>query len=235
MRSGPKVFVGVALLTLSAPALAQDGGDVDGQSCVTSAECGGGLRCVEGRCRDVDAVLRGEHAPTWGGSFGHKAMFGDGRDYGTIVAVTDVAAAVTEPLLVAATLATNSANTTSAVLGVISFLPVTLSGPIVHFIHGRPIPGIISFFTWASVAGTTFAVAGLFGLAFGNGEFSNGAAFVGGIAFGAGAGALVTWLDVTMARRVAAPEVKVPATSVRWMPGVVPTPGGAMASIGGTW
>jgi hypothetical protein len=104
----------------------------------------------------------------------------------------------------------------------------------VHFVHRRAVPGIISFFAWTSLAGTTFVVGGLFGLAFQQGfEFNSVAAWTAGLAFGAAGAALLTWLDVWMARAVARADK--PAAAVKLTSAVIPTHGGAMVSLGATW
>lgn len=213
------------------PSVADD--DLDGRPCETSRECGASLKCIDERCRDVAAILRGEDVSVWTGTVGHVAMFGNGEGYGTAIAAIDIAATVTEPFLVLA--ATTSQGATSSVFGVISFVPTGFAGPIVHIVHGRYIPAVISFFAWTSLAGSTFVVGGLFGLAGQNGfEFNTAAAWAGGLVFGAGGAALVTWLDVWMAREVAVPE-KRSSTSLRIMPGLMPTRGGAMASLAGSF
>ncbi len=222
-------FSGVLLAT---PVFADEEEEsFEGRSCAVSAECGK-LRCIDERCRDVASLVRGE-APKWSESLGHRAWFGDGRGYGALIAAVDIAATLTEPFLMLATV--SNGGSTSSTLGVLCFVPTTLAGSTVHFVHRRAVPGIISFFAWPSLAGTTFVVGGLFGLALQHGfEFNSAAAWTAGLTFGGGGAALLTWLDVWMARTVTTAEK-------RWLPpvqltsGVVPTRGGAVVSLGAMW
>ena len=220
-----------AVLVIAAPALADDEPDEhDGMTCETSAECGP-LHCIDGRCRDVARVLAGER-PTWGTSTGHKAMFGDGRDYRTLILALDISATLTEPFFMLATVA--SAAPTSSVLGVLCFVPVGFTGTLVHVAHGRYIPAVISFFAWTSLAATTFVVGGLFGLAFGRfGDFDSVAAWIAGLTFGAGGAAGLASLDSWMARPLGSPPAD--RTAVRFAPTFAATPGGAIAGLAGTW
>jgi hypothetical protein len=223
-----------AALLVASPALASDDTDdsgeakrpdiLDGAWCSTSSQCGP-LKCVNERCRDVGELLHGVEHPDWSVSTGHSAMFGNGRGYGLPIAITDISATVTEPFLMAATVATDS-----AVLGALCFVPVGLSGPIVHLVNGRPIPAIISFFAWTSLAATTFVVGGLFGLAFSSGAFStfnSPVAWTAGLIFGAAGAASLTWLDVWMARDI---KQRTPS-SVHLTPTILPTHRGALASL----
>ena len=182
---------------------------MDAIACETSDDCGA-LKCIDGRCRDPFAAQQEESKPL--ATLGHKAWFGSGEGYGAVVAAFDLGATAVEPLLMIATQSAQGEQQT--ILGIICFVPVTLAGSIVHWAHGRVGPGFISFFAWSSHVATTFGVGGLFGLAFG----------------AAGAAAL-TWLDVWMARTVHEPTT----TSLRFSPAIIPTQGGAIAALGGTF
>ncbi len=230
-----KIAFNVALvLFVASPAIADDTSDRDerleGASCASSSECGG-FTCIEERCQDIEARLRGE--TPWTGTLGHRAMFGNGKEYRAAIVATDIAATVTEPLLMLATVSSN--GSTASTLGVLCFVPVGFAGPIVHLANGRPLPAVISFFAWTSLAGSTFVVGGLFGLAFERDfELNSTAAWAAGLAFGATGAAALTFLDSWMARAVHRPE-KTSTSSLRVMPGFVPTHGGAMASLGGSF
>jgi hypothetical protein len=120
------------------------------------------------------------------------------------------------------------------VFGVLCFVPIAFAGPIVHLGNGRPIPAVISFFAWTSLAGTTFIVGGLSGVAAQQGGESNmAAAWIAGLAFGAAGAVGLTALDVWMARTVH--DKMAPVTGLQLRPSIVPTHGGAMASLGGSF
>ena len=226
--------VTLAALTIAAPALAgEDDEYFRGKPCETSRDCGA-LKCINERCHDVAAILRGEDTSVSMSTPGHVAMFGDGQGYGGLVAAADIAATATEPFLMLATMSTQAPITT--LLGVLCFVPTGLTGPIVHAVHGRYVPAVISFFAWTSLAGSTFVVGGLFGLAFEtNGfELNTAAAWAAGLVFGASGAAMLTWLDVWMARTIEPPEKK-SSTFVRLVPTFVPARGGGMAALGGSF
>ena len=218
----------VGILFVATSAFAYD--DAEGAACTTSDECGG-LKCIDERCRDVDAVARGE-APSSFGTLGNRAMFGHGEGYGAVVAALDIAATAVEPLLMLA--ATSNSGEASTLFGITCFIPVGLAGSTVHAVYRRAIPAVISFFAWTSLAATTFVVGGLFGLAFASsGELNSAAAWTSGIAFGAGGAALLTWLDVWMARRTVPSGQS--TTSLRLVPTLAPIQGGGVAGVAGSW
>jgi hypothetical protein len=214
--------VGV-LVAVMVTAVSSVAGALEETSCTTSVECSG-LKCIDGRCVDVDALMRGE-LPTHTSSM----MFGNGRGYGAVVAAADITGAVASLVLVVIGVASNS-----AVPDVAAMFPASLAGSITHFAYGRAGPGFISLFAWASVGATTAFVAGLAGLA-ANGDrffgFDSSTAWITGVSFAAAGTALLTWLDVWMARRVHEER----RTTLRIMPGFATTRGGAVGSLGGTW
>ncbi len=224
----------VCALALAPPALADGETEsvetVEGASCATSAECGD-LRCIDGRCRDLTATVRGERRP-WEVSAGHSAMFGDGQGYRDMIIAADVAATLIEPLLVLG--AVSNPAPASSVFGVVAFAPVGFTGTIVHAAHGRFVPAVISFFAWTSLAGTTFVVGGAVGLAVEQrGEFNSVAAWIAGLSFGAAGAVGLTWLDAWMARSLH--EGKKSRDALQLAPSIAPTRGGAMASLVGAW
>jgi hypothetical protein len=195
---------------------------VDVVLCDTSAECGS-LKCIEGICRDPKgpAPLFPER------TVGDHVWFGSQTGYGVLVAALDAAAAVVEPFLLLA--AGQNSGTPETVLGIMCFVPVSVTGSTVHFAHGRVVPGIISFFAWASHVGTTFAFAGLIGLSTARGfEFNNEAAWATGLAFGAAGGIALGYLDVWMARPITRQHEKPHTISISISPLVSPTRGGAI-------
>ena len=225
------MLVGVVLgLALCGNAFAQDDPH-EGLSCSTSAECGQ-LQCIEGTCRDARAIVEGDERSHVARTLGDRAMFGDGHGYGTAIAITDIATALTVPILLGIGTATSSTG-----LLIAAVIPPSLAGPAIHFAYGRPIPGIISFFAWSSVTFSTAAFSVFVGL-FSEGLFNfNGfSAAAAGAAFGTLGAGLMTWLDVYMARSVKrAPPKDMFGTPISFAPGVVPVRGGALASFGGTW
>jgi len=137
-------------------------------------------------------------------------------------------------LAVPAVLAVGTA-TNNGVIDLTAAIPTTLTGPIIHFAHGRYVPGVISFFGWASVAATTFFGAGVAALtSFNNDTNNNGSAVTVavGVAIGATGGALMTWLDVYLARSVAISASGQPPSTML-APAFVPLRGGAMGSVVG--
>ena len=192
---------------------------VDGTACTTSDECGE-LRCIDEHCHDPAALLRHPLQTS-----GDRAMFGDGHGYQLAVVVGDIAATVTVPALVAV-----GAFTGSSWFGVLALFPTTLTGPIIHFAHGRSIPGTISLFGWAAVPATALGIAVLGAAAADDFAIGTGT-FIGVASAGAIA---MTVLDWYLARDV---TVRQPAsqTSVVWAPSVVPMHGGGWAGISGAW
>jgi hypothetical protein len=212
----------LAALTVAAPAFADDDA-LSGSTCETTVDCGS-LRCVDGVCRDPLGPAPRRM------TVGDDVMFGSGKGYGAEVAAIDIGATLVEPLLMLATQASRDEQQT--IFGVACFLPVSLAGSATHWAHGRVVPGIISFFAWASHAGTTFVVAGLFGLTLGHGfNFDLGAAWAAGLVFGGLGAAALTALDVWMARKV---TPRAP-TLAHIVPSFAPTRGGAMAGVAGTF
>ena len=223
----------VCALAIAAPASADDEGQsgesLEGASCATSAECGE-LRCIDGRCRDVTKPLeRGSRA--WPARPGRSTMFGTGEGYGAMIVAADVAATLIEPLLTLG--AVSNPAPVSTTFGVVAFVPVGLTSSVVHAVHGRFVPAVISFFAWTSLAGTTFVVGGAVGLAFERGgRFDSVAAWIAGLSFGAAGAVGLTWLDAWMARPI---HEKRARDAVQLAPSIVPTRGGAMASLVGAW
>ena len=141
-----------AALACATPSRADEGYET---SCVTSADCGS-LHCIEGVCRTV------AEAEGTGPTLGHVATFGTGRGYGVMIAAVDALVAVSEvPITLAATSRISLDSTPGTTLGVVAFAFPALPSSITHFAHGRVVPGIISFFAWPSLAGTTFVIAAL--------------------------------------------------------------------------
>jgi hypothetical protein len=220
------------LLLVATPALADDA-PLDGAPCATSDDCGS-LRCIAERCRDVDVIKHGER-PMWATSAGHRAMFGNGTTYAPVVVIADLLAAASEPFLVLG--ATSNSGGSSTTFGVLGFLPVAFAGSITHAAHGRWVPAIISFFAWTSLAGTTFVVGGLFGVAFENNGFqsSMAASWAAGLAFGATGAAGLTILDAWLARTAGPDRIEDKPMTVHLVPSIVPMRGGALATLGATF
>jgi hypothetical protein len=192
-------------------------------ACETTADCGT-LRCIEGVCRDPSAPETLAAVRT----LGDHAWFGSEKGYGLLVAVMDAAAASVEPFLLLA--ANHNSGAPQTLFGISCFVPVTLTGSTIHFAHGRAFPGIISFFAWASHVGTTFVVAGLFGLATEHGfEFNEGVAWGTGLAFGALGGIALAGLDVWMARPIHRDHARSKSLSIA--PMASPTRGGALFGV----
>jgi hypothetical protein len=195
--------------------------------CETSADCGA-LKCIEGVCRDPNgpAPVIPRRPP------GDYAWFGSETGYGLLVAALDAAAAAVEPFLLLA--AGQNSGPPQTALGIMCFVPVSITGSTVHFAHGRAVPGIISFFGWASHAGTTFLLGGLVGLLTERGfEFNNETAWATGLAFGAAGGVALAALDVWMARPVASFDVRkhAPKKNFAIAPITSPTRGGAFFGV----
>jgi hypothetical protein len=159
-------------------------------------------------------------------------MFGDEGGYRAQIIVADILATVSEPALVAAAVSTGGGSSTT--FGILAFVPVTLTAPIVHLAHGRVIPAVISFFAWPALAGTTFLAGGIAGLAQNrDGSFNGVAAWVVGLTFGAAGATGLTALDAYFARDITKREDVTHKTPVSMM--LTPTRGGAIASIGGAF
>ena len=160
-------------------------------------------------------------------------MFGTGVGYGLMIAIVDGVVAASEPLLAFGSISQVSPNAElGTVLGVLAFALPALPASTTHFSHGRIVPGIISFFAWPSLAGTTFLVGGLFGLMFSSGyELNQAAAWAAGLVFGAAGAVGLTYLDVTMARTVVVSPPDVPKVALT----LIPTRGGAITALGGRW
>jgi len=170
--------------------------------------------------------LENEHVtPT----VGWAAMFNDGRGYQMTILAADIAAACVVPAL--AVLAFTGVNgSINGFFAVAAAFPTTLTGPIIHIIHGRAAPAVISFFGWVSVGWTAVGmnVVGQI-LACCGGPTTGAAAGMPAFGVAAAAGAvLMTTLDVYMARSVRPPDVKI-------IPSLTPLRSGALLSVGGAW
>ena len=213
-----------AFAILSSAATARADGDV-GRACQTSDECGD-LHCIDGACV---AVTGGHvvHPPLALASSGTRAMFGDGRGYGTTVLVGDLAACAAAGVFVAAAVAAQN-----GIFAIVALFPTTLTAPIIHLAYGRPVPALISLLAWASVPPTAVFFGALVGLA--NDQTSNGGtlALATGVGISLLAATGLTALDMYFARDVR-PANERPA--VAWAPTISPLPGGFTASIVGTF
>ncbi|HEY2367018.1 MAG TPA: hypothetical protein VGH87_11570 [Polyangiaceae bacterium] len=212
------VPVGVAW---SQPSRADD----EGGACQITADCGEGLRCIDGACVSIASgkivapvIVRHER------SAGDRAWISDGKGYVLDVVVGDITATAVAGGLVAIALASGQGWFAFAAL-----FPTTLTASIIHAVHGRGGPAAVSFFGWAAVPPTLGFFAGLAGLASGS---SQTVAIVG-YTIGIGAAAGLTTLDAFFARSVG-PHPR-GETSLSIMPTVAPARGGFTAGIAGTF
>jgi hypothetical protein len=214
-----------AIVCLLVPSTANAGEQGDEQRCATSAECGS-LKCIHERCRDPADVERIDHHTR---TLGWTAMFNGGHGYQMTILAGDLAAACVVPAL--AVLAFTGVNgSLNGYFAVAAAFPTTLTGPIIHIVHGRAVPAVISFFGWVSVAWTAVGmnVVGQVLACCGgatNGVVAGMPAF--GIAAAAGT-ALMTTLDVFMARGVQARDIPITPT-------ITPVASGALLMVHGLW
>ncbi|HEX4515013.1 MAG TPA: hypothetical protein VH054_15815 [Polyangiaceae bacterium] len=201
---------------------------MDGALCETSFDCGD-LKCIDQICRDPHAPFHvEEHATT----IGHQLMFGTGKGYGLLIAVLDILAAASTPVLLYE--AGMHSGEPQTGFGISCFVTVGLVGSTTHFAHARVLPGIASLFAWPAGAALTFAFAGLIGLGGSlRGEFNEGAAWVAGIGLGAIAATGLTALDVYMARPMMKKKPVTPSFTLA--PSFVPLRDGALGALGGTF
>jgi hypothetical protein len=192
-------------------------------SCLTSNECAP-LRCVAGICRDPFAPPKRRDPNV--ATDGFKAMFGDGTDYRTPILVADVVASLSVPLLLVAGAATNNLT-----FGVLALFPTTLTGPIIHLAHGRPVPAVISFLGWAFIPPSA-VLAGDFLVTTGGFVNSDTPSIAVFATFATVAAAGMTVLDWWMARAV---RLAHKPQDVAFKPNVAPLRGGVLAGISGAW
>lgn len=168
-----------------------------------------------------------------------SVLFGDGNGYTAGVVAADVGAMATAGVLLSVSYATHGNTISLDGLGAAS-VPLVLSGPLIHFIHGRPIFGLVSMLGWASLEATAIGLgAGLGESAMPSsndvgGQDNRVRGGVVGVSIAVVGGALMTLLDGWMARSV---HSKLPAS-----PKAVLTPsvwttagGGGGAGVAGTF
>ena len=165
-----------------------------------------------------------------------NVVTGDGQGYSAEVVAADIGGALAVPVIALPTWSSSNPWIWTIPL---SGVPATLSGPIVHAIHGRWVPAIASFFGWASVVATGWLTGGL--LQMGSlcnvtdrgGASCTSAGDRAELAVGAGIGAgvigaaLMTVLDARMARTVKPERVLEPSA---WV-----TTSGGGAGLGGSF
>jgi hypothetical protein len=212
-----------SVVCVASIARAQDDGD--GRACRTSAECGG-LACIDGQCHHVDRQLvAGSPRRRRFETVGERALFGDGHGYLAESLVGDAAAVAT-----VTTLLLISAFSGDAGWAIAAAVPTTLTGPMIHLVEGRPTAAAISFFGWASVPPSAVGLSYLAGVSSITGPFGNAASAVGTFVGVALAGAcLMTAVDAFLARPV---EPGRAGEGARWVPSIVPVPGGGLATLG---
>ena len=219
-------FVAAALVSLgvawSGAALADD----EGSACEITADCGEGLRCIEGTCVSIASgklvapvIVRHER------SAGDRAWIGDGKGYAVDVVVGDVVATAASGALVAIALGTGQGWFAFAAL-----FPTTLTAPIIHAANGRGGPAAISFFAWAALPPTLTFFAGLTALATA-GDSGSTLIAVMGFSVGVVAAAGLTALDAYFARIVGPARPRDSAFSI--LPTVAPARGGITAGVAG--
>ena len=153
-------------------------------------------------------------------------MFGDGVGYQTAVLVGDLVAVLTVPAIIALSSASNTSGT-----ALLAALPTTLTGPIIHWAHGRAIPGVISLFGWASIPPSAVTVGVVVVLGNIYNAAAGIAAFIGIATVGA---SVMTAVDWYMARDMTSHPPK-KASTLQWVPSVVPVRGGAWAGVSAAW
>ncbi len=210
-----RIAVAATIVFCASPALADPD---EGRACDTSAECAGGLHCIDGVCAaiDVNGRLR-ERARVSGGT---TAMLGDGHGYVVPVVVGDVIATAVTGLFVGLSFSA------SGYFAIAALFPTTLTGPIIHAANGRPAPAVISFFAWASAPPTSVTL----GVFLGFGTQAN--IIVAGTVTGLVCAAGLTALDAYFAREV---KLKSRPSDFSVRPTIFPTRDGLSASLVGTF
>ena len=201
--------------------------DDEGAACQISADCGEGLRCIDGTCTSIvggklvaPVIVRHER------SAGDRAWIGDGKGYVLQVVVGDVAATA-----VAGVLGGVALGSGQGWFAVAALFPTTLTAPIIHAAYGRGGPAAVSFFAWAAVPPTLTFFSFLAG--FGTG--SSDVLAIVGYSIGIGAAAGLTTLDAFFARNVAPRRTPLDASALSIVPSVTPARGGFTAGVAGTF
>jgi hypothetical protein len=199
--------------------------DTQGAACEASYDCGD-LRCIGGVCVALDGArpraLPPESMPVTAGT---SAMLGDGKGYVPVIIGVDATATLAVGVLVGLAVGTGQEGFAIAAL-----FPTTLAAPLFHAAYGRPIPALISFLAWASLAPTS-VFFGAFGAL---GSFNGGLGILLGGAVAAGGAIGLTALDAYFARSVRLhPDAR--PTTWSWSPSLAPTRDGLTASIVGTF
>jgi len=173
---------------------------------------------------------------------GHRAMFADDRGYSLPVLVADLAAVAVTPLLMEAAYSADHQTQENWGWQLLGTIPPALTGPAFHAAHRRWLPAIISFLGWNSVIWSSVSLGALFAITpaeacfgcVGGGDNSNRGWTIG-ISIAGGGAALMTALDVYMART---PRTRPPSTNrddhgVQWLPYAAPTIGGGTLGVSG--
>lgn len=225
---GVRRFLVVALVPAGVAWSCVARADDEGGACQITADCGEGLRCIEGTCASVvggkaigaPVIVRHER------SAGERAWIGDGKGYVLEVIVGDVVAAAVGGGLVALTFATGQGWFAFAAV-----FPTTLTAPIIHAAHGRGGPAAVSFFGWAALPPTVTFFAALVGLA----ARSSETVAIVGYTVGIGVATGLTTLDAFFARSVGPQHRPHDDSAVSIVPTVSPTRGGFTAGVAGTF
>lgn len=197
----------------------------EGRACRTSDECGE-LHCIDGACTPV---VNGHAVRPARRSVGEAAMFGSGDGYTAAMAVGDLLATAMGGALVAVAFSTRS-----AVVGIAAGFPTALTGPLIHFAYGRPVPAIVSFFAWAALPPTALVVGLLVGFSGGVGSADQSfVAVATGTAVSVAGAVGLTALDMYFARAVRRRDDH--PSSFTWAPAIAPTRTGFTASIVGAF
>lgn len=211
-----RLAVVASLVLVSASAWAREG-----DACRVTADCNGGLHCIEGTCvgvengkmREIPETPR-QRASIW---------FGHGHGYVMPIVVIDALASIAAATCVAAGFSSRSGAWTIAAL-----FPTTLAGPIVHLVDGRPAAAVVSFFAWASAPPTSIGAAALTGL----GKWSQVTATVTGSIVAGSLAIALTALDAFMAREVKSASA---ASALQIVPAIAPTQNGLSVSVVGAF
>lgn len=166
-----------------------------------------------------------------------NVVTGDGQGYSAEVVAADIGGALAVPLIALPTWKSSNPWIWTIPL---SGVPATLSGPIVHAIHGRWVPAVASFFGWASVVATGWFTGAVLQMGTSCNVTDRGGsppctpmgdrtelAVGAGIGAGVLGAALMTVLDAWMARTVKPERVLEPSA---WV-----TTSGGGAGLGGTF
>jgi hypothetical protein len=81
-----------------------------------------------------------------------NAVVGDGKSYVAQVVIGDLAAVAIIPITVVPTWSSDPWIWSIPLSGA----PLTLTGPLIHAVHGRWVPAVASFLGWASVVATSW-------------------------------------------------------------------------------